>query len=235
MHKIFVTLSIIALGIVVSIFYVLTAEPTPTSTQPVTATTTPPEIEAPSTETSGISTLLGLASSGASLECTLEYESTDAGVGAVAGTYFTSGGKVRGDFIVPGLPEGSVASLIVTETALYSWTVVDGQGYGVTIDPSTWQTLQTAETAPTPQTPIPLDASLEYTCKPWTQVDGSIFEPPTEVLFKEYEAAVSTGMEYGTTYESSLNTKSMQCELCEKIAPGEGQDQCRYNFQCLTE
>ena len=50
--------------------------------------------------------------------------------------------------------------------------------------------------------PVALDQSVDYDCKPWNKVDGSVFEPPTDVIFRDFGSVINTGMEYGNIYET---------------------------------
>jgi hypothetical protein len=49
--------------------------------------------------------------------------------------------------------------------------------------------------------PVTLDESVRYVCKDWAIVDGSVFNPPSTVLFKDIAVIEAAGMEYGTIYE----------------------------------
>jgi hypothetical protein len=137
---------------------------------------------------------------------------------------------MRGDFILPEAGEGSVSSIILRDNMMYNWSVIEGEKYGMKYDLSTMAKAESAGKAPEAKGPVPVDQPVNYECKPWENVDGSIFEPPTDVLFRDIADMMNINMEYGTTYEQT--GLSAQCELCEKVAPGPGQDECRATFKC---
>jgi hypothetical protein len=161
----------------------------------------------------------------------------------LTGTYFTSNGLIRADVMVAGAasgtPERNVTSMVVTPDTLYTWAVIDGEGYGVKSILA--DQIATAKPEPGKQTPIDFDGQVAYDCKPWEVVDASIFTPPSTIIFKDYSTALEAGMEDGTVYPEApagpaLTPEDMQsgnpCALCDKVTPGEGQDQCRVNFKC---
>lgn len=176
------------------------------------------------------------------LECAITTEggTTD----TMTGTYFASNGLIRADVLVAGAvsgtPESTVTSMVVTPDTLYTWAIIEGEGYGVkSVFPD--QTLSTAKPEPGKQTPIDFDGQVTYDCKPWEVVDTSIFEPPSTIIFKDFSATIGAGMEDGTIYPEgqtgpALTPEDMHsgdpCALCDKVALGEGQDQCRANFKC---
>ncbi len=49
--------------------------------------------------------------------------------------------------------------------------------------------------------PVARDEMVDYSCTVWTNIDKSIFEPPSTVLFRDPSMLMQEGMEYGTIYE----------------------------------
>lgn len=148
----------------------------------------------------GTDTLQGLMALNRDLECVItyvpnEYES------AVTGTYFVSNGSVRGDFLLRSTELGGqvLSSIIIAENTFYSWSTINGESYGVKVD----MTLFDSAAVEGVKEPVPQDATIEYTCKAWELVDGSVFVPPRDVLFQDYAAVMQTGMEYGTIYNEA--------------------------------
>ena len=187
--------------------------------------------------TSGTSSLQELLSKGEDLECSISYKNPLVvaldGVIAeepVTGTFFTSGGKMRGDFILPEAVAGSVSSLIMRDNTMYNWSEIAGEKYGMKYDLATRAKAESSGDTPEAKSPVPFDQSVSYECKPWENVDGSIFESPTDVMFKDVTDMKNINMEYGNTYEQT--GVSAQCELCQKVAPGPGQDECKATFKC---
>lgn len=131
------------------------------------------------------------------LECTIIYKPIDEG-DEVEGTYFVSEGNIRGDFLTssPDLEGQILSSVIMDETNLYSWSEIEGQTYGVKVSLT-----EIGSDEGQLNTPVSFDSVVQYDCKPWENVDGSVFLPPSKVLFRDMSELQKAGMEYGTTYE----------------------------------
>lgn len=142
---------------------------------------------------SGSGTLAELQAQGKDLECQIVLERD--GQERVEGTYFTSGGNLRGDFVVPAPEFGGaiVSSMIVGGTSMYVWSKIgeDTFGFKSTVGSEKTKEVDTNE-------PVALDEKVQYTCEEWVAVDGSIFIPPADVKFQDLEAVMDAGMEYGT-------------------------------------
>lgn len=140
---------------------------------------------------SGVDTLASLSAIGSDMECAVTYRASDVSE-VVEGSYFIADGKIRGDFLQEDESLGQiVTSYIFDGSATYMWSIIDGQSYGVVSGTEVDNSLAV-------RIPIPADEKVRYTCKEWTVIDGSIFEPPKTVIFKN---AVNADMEYGTIYE----------------------------------
>ena len=142
---------------------------------------------------SGIGTLAELQAQQKDLECQVVFE--QANKESVEGTYFTSKGNVRGDFVVPAPEFGGtiVSSMIVGGNSMYVWSKIGEDTFGFKSDVTNEKT----EAVDTKE-PVPRDAQVKYTCTEWTEVDGSIFVPPVDVQFQDLNAVIDAGMEYGT-------------------------------------
>ncbi len=156
-------------------------------------------IEVKPTVVVGEGSLNSLANRGENLECSILYKKDDISGQSLEGTYFTSLKRMRGDFI---MPEGVVSSIIVNDGFMYTWSIVDGQKYGMKVNLDELNKLKNSST-PDTREPVPLEANAKYNCKPWNNVDGSIFEPPVDIVFTEFSDVMNGGMEYGTIYEDS--------------------------------
>ncbi len=131
------------------------------------------------------------------LECTVSY--TDATEGSkVEGTYFVSDGSMRGDFLTagPDLSGTILSSMIIDSGMMYVWSEIEGEAYGVKMDLASVNDSDVSANEP-----IALDAAVEYDCKPWREVDRTVFVPPSTVLFQDMNEIMRGGMEYGTVYE----------------------------------
>ena len=178
----------------------------------------------PATGRGTLQNLLGLAQN---LECTINYQ-TDV---AVSGTYFTNQGKMRGDFIVPSAEGDVLSSLIMRNDTMYTWSVINGQKYGMKFDLSEVETAREEGDIPDTREPVPLDAAVDYDCKPWVSLDGSIFEPPSDIIFQDFSNILNMGMEFGTIYEEGGDTAA-QCEMCAQVPAGTGRNECLAAFSC---
>ena len=142
---------------------------------------------------SGVGTLGDLRTQGKDLECQIVYERAGT-EGNIEGTYFTSKGNVRGDFMVPAPEFGGkiVSSMIVGGNSMYVWSKIGNDTFGFKSDTSNEKTKQVDT-----KEPVPLGAQVKYSCTDWASVDGSVFIPPAEVQFKDLNAVIDAGMEYG--------------------------------------
>ncbi len=181
---------------------------------------------------SGTDSMSALLGRGQNLECSITYNSGTSTTTPTTGTFFTSQGKVRGDYLIPDMGEEVVSSMIMNDEYLYSWTIVEGAKYGMKISLADLEASKKSEEAPKANEAVPLDADVTYECKPWKSIDGSIFEPPADVLFKDYGELMNTGMEYGTVYDEGTSLKgNSPCALCEQVE-GDGKAECKAAFSC---
>jgi hypothetical protein len=141
---------------------------------------------------SGMGTLAELQAQGKDLECQIVMEKE--GVEKTEGTYFVSGGSLRGDFMVPAPEFGGtiLSSMIVGGSSMYVWSKIGDDTFGFKSDITNEKTKQVDT-----KEPVPLDAQVKYTCTQWENVDGSVFVPPADVQFQDLNAVMKAGMEYG--------------------------------------
>lgn len=149
-----------------------------------------PEGKKPS---SGLGTLRELQARGTDLECQIILERT-AAEGNIEGTFFTSKGNVRADFLVPAPEFGGkiLSSMIVGGPSMYVWTKIDKKTFGFKSDLANEKTKQMDT-----KEPVSLDAQVKYTCTDWSSVDGSVFVPPADVTFKDLNVVIEEGGESG--------------------------------------
>ncbi len=188
------------------------------------------EEKTPVPPTSGRGTMTALMSRGENLECSVNYVQGTGVETKTEGTYFTTAGKMRGDFVVSSMGKETVSSIIMRDGTLYSWSEIEGDAYGMKISLSELEASKT-EGSPAAQEVVPLDASVDYECKAWTAVDNSIFEPPTDIIFSDFANIVNQGMEFGTMYEGGEAGTQNQCAACEGLTPSE-KDICRQMMSC---
>lgn len=179
----------------------------------------------------GVGSLESLLARAENLECSISY--TPVGETApVTGTYFTTSGMMRGDFVVPGLDPDTVSSLVVRDETLYTWSTIQGQTYGMKVSLAMPTSTVATHDSLEAHEPVPFDAPVRYDCTPWLLVDKSIFELPSDVLFRDFASVSGGGMEYGTVYEESALPATSPCDLCNQVSPGPGQDECKARFSC---
>lgn len=162
------------------------------------------ELSAESTKTpavaeprEGTGTLEYLRLLGEDLECVILYEDTER-QHTVEGTYFVSAGSMRGDFLTesPDLTGKVLSSMIIDGQDMYVWSDIEGQLYGMKVDLSL-----TANGVVDTHEPVALDKAVRYDCKPWPNVDRTVFTPPATVMFQDMSTLMQSGMEYGTVYD----------------------------------
>lgn len=145
----------------------------------------------------GKGTLESLMTLGVPMECTIKQAAKD-GALAVEGTYFVAGDNMRGDFITnaPEVSEPVLSSMIISKDEMYVWSEMAGIAQGVKM-PKAELTKQDGKS----NAPVGFNAEVDYECKPWPNVDNSVFLPPTKVTFRDMNEIMQAGMEYGTIYE----------------------------------
>jgi hypothetical protein len=146
----------------------------------------------------GSGTLKDLQLLGQDIECVISY-SSETGE-EVEGTYFVSGGMIRGDFLTdaPDLSGQIVSSLIMDDRMIFVWSEISGEKYGMKMPiPET----EAVAEASAPDMLVPMDSPIEYDCKAWPSVDRTIFVPPSDVLFQDYGELMQSGMQEGVLYE----------------------------------
>lgn len=163
--------------------------------------TTPAPTEATSTESvsdepvAGTGALRGVLGLNKNLECRV-WQSKTIGDGVEEGSAFFSEGAMRGDFVTSVDGTTTVSSMIVKDSRMYVWSIIDGTGYGVEMDVQNNGATSTVAI----HEPVTLDETVSYDCKRWGNIDKSIFTPPTTVLFRDMNTIIKQGMEYGETY-----------------------------------
>lgn len=172
--------------------------------------------------------LSGLRALGQDVECAV-FPATEGEVAIREGSVFVSQGRIRGDFLLEGAEPVTVSSMIIANGTLFTWSVIEGQSYGVQVD------LAAAGEAPTldAREPVSLDDEIRYDCKPWGMVDNSVFAPPGDVLFRDLSSVVEQGMEYGTVFEEGTSAAdSAACIACDTVTDADAQEMCRIQNEC---
>jgi uncharacterized protein YxeA len=194
-------------------------------------------IETDNSPITGKDTMSALMARGQNLECTVSYFSDSSTTTPTTGTFFTSQGRLRGDFLTPGLDEEVVSSMIMDKDNLYTWTVVGGEKYGMKISLTELEKSKVTDDKPEAREAVPMDEKVDYDCKVWPVVDGSVFVAPTDIIFRDYSDLMSSGMEYGTVYDKGVSEEGISiegkspCALCDEVE-GEGQAECKAAFSC---
>jgi hypothetical protein len=157
---------------------------------------------------------------------------------ASEGTVFLSDGKIRGDFLTGPRDAQVLSSLIIRDNTMYLWSTIDGETWGMK---NTLSGATPDATAPKLETqePIGLEDEVRYDCKPWVSVDGSVFVPPGDVLFRDMSTIMEQGMEYGTTFEGGEAVSGAAapgggdaCAACALVTDASSREVCEIQFSC---
>lgn len=161
------------------------------------------EIEVRPTAVNGQGSLDELLARNENLECVITYKDNATSSQMMEGTVYTSNGKMRGDFITTDNGQEILASMVIKDNTFYSWSVINGQKFGMKANMDQLKASSTDNGQPRADNgPVALDQSVDYDCKPWNNVDGSVFELPNDVIFRDFGVLMNTGMEYGNIYET---------------------------------
>lgn len=146
----------------------------------------------------GFGTMNDLVARGEDLECQINSVDDET---VINGSYFIADQKIRGDFLVqaPDLEGEVLSSLIIDGDTMYSWTDFMGEMHGITMQ------LDNTEDGYDEMGSVDLDERVKYNCKPWKNVDQSIFNPPSDVMFQDLSGMMDATMEYGTIYPEEEN------------------------------
>lgn len=144
-------------------------------------------------ELSGTETIDALRLRSADLECTITYESED---GDVEGTLFTSEGQLRGDFLVPSpdMAGQMLTSMILNGEQMTIWTEWEDEAQGMRVNLAELGDRSANE-------PVSRNEPVVYDCKPWSPVDRSVFNEPSDVLIYDFSDLMNAGMEDVMLYE----------------------------------
>lgn len=146
----------------------------------------------------GTGTLGSLMALNEAMECKINYQ-TAVETEKIEGTFFVSEGKMRSDVIFesPEIEGQILSSIIIDDKEVYTWSIIESEGYGVKT------TIENKEDFMDDiNTPINTNTAVNYECQPWKSIDNSIFNPPSDILFRDINELRQTGMEYGVIYES---------------------------------
>jgi hypothetical protein len=183
----------------------------------------------------GKDSLEKLLARGENLECELRYQADALTDGEIKGTFFTSRNRLRGDFMMNEAGVDIVSSMILTGEKMYTWSEIQGQKYGMEIPLASLKVeADEAQNRPATREVVPTEAAVDYECKNWTQVDGQVFEPPSDVIFKNYDDLMQAGMEFGNSYDAALEegtNKQAQCDACAEL-PIDMRGQCLMALAC---
>ena len=148
----------------------------------------------------GTDTLKNIIDRGENSECTIIHKNNGVNESITEGTLFTSRARLRGDFVTPDTEAGTVSSMIIDGNTMYSWSEIEGEKYGIKVDLSDLDTRDESSKQVEAREPVPLEVKVSYECKEWKNVDGSIFIPPTDLVFKDFNDLMKQGMEFGNIY-----------------------------------
>lgn len=144
----------------------------------------------------GSGSLTNLFARGESLECQITYIPSPLEP-EITGSFFIADNQIRGDFLVPtpDLSGQMLSSLIYRNDTIYVWSEIDGEQYGFKLTDASF-----ADQVDSGVSPIPANVGVQYDCLTWPNIDRTIFEPPSTVLFTDL-TGVTGSLETGTIYE----------------------------------
>lgn len=169
--------------------------------------------------------LLDLLTVSASQECAYEDDMGNSGVA------YSSGGKMRGDFM--GTANGQVyrTHMITDGTDMYIWSDGVEGGYKSSLSLMTeGETSVEGEENAQVNTVDP-NKKVDYSCKSWI-VDQSVFAIPSDIEFTDYSKMMESMKTMDKTAESgNVPSKETQCSACDNL-PGEAATQCKQALGC---
>jgi len=162
--------------------------------------------------------LRDLIAQGVSQSCTYSTENSH-------GMIYLGGGKIRGDFVVPGVQQNGQptnAHMIIMNNMNYLWTDGIKTGMKVAFDENA-----TPNPQATPNTNFDANAKLNFKCSPWV-VDATMFTLPTGISFMTVSApaAPTSG-----SPASSSGSSTSACSYCNALS-GDKKTQCLTALNC---
>lgn len=223
---------LVAVVVLGGFVYVVTNEST-TSTQSTASltelSTASDEVAVVTEPIAGEGSIMSLLERAVDVECQLSFDLNDGGVEQVSeGTLFTSRGRLRSDVLIDTMGQTGVASVIVRDGEVYSWTDFAGQRNGA----KTTLADSVLESGPAGGAgALSLSQSVTYDCVSWSPVDASVFEVPSDIIFTNLGTSSAPVMEDGTVFESPMGARN-PCEVCRLVPAGPSREECVVNFAC---
>lgn len=158
----------------------VTFSPGPKLVPETTQTYVEPVAEAPQAveKLSGQDTLLRLLGLGKTLECSFQFKDD---VHKSEGTGFFDGSKMRVDTMYTATSGDIFTSNMISDgQTLYVWSDTETGKFALKMPATTSRANSEADS----DTSLDPNTTVWYTCQPWS-VDGSVFEPPSEITFMD--------------------------------------------------
>ena len=130
---------------------------------------------------SGLGSFAELIALGRNISCDFSYVSADTN-GAVAGTVYIAGEKMRGDFDMEQAGQLFESHMIDDGEFAYTWTVSSQGTFAFKSPVMDSEASEEAESSVPPSRAVDMDHEVEYDCQTW-RVDESMFIPPSDVEF----------------------------------------------------
>lgn len=195
---------------------------------------TPQTAKKETKDTSMMTSIKDLLSSGKTQMCTYEYSNEKTGTSK--GTTYIANGKMRTDYeSTYGDGKTYSGSMINDGTYMYMWTATPPQGMKLKI---TAEMDKQIEEAKQNQAYIDPNTPMSYRCNNWSN-DATIFTPPAEVTFTDYSAQMEQMRKMqqkmqsspGAAVDNAEQMKAAQCAACESLE-GEAKAACKSSLQC---
>jgi hypothetical protein len=230
MNKFLLLTLLVAITLGFGVFYLLIFSDSSSQTSSITAEDgrqSAPVVTPETKPFSGLGSLSGLLEKSEDLECTLLFtENSEPNQIVREGTLFTSRGRLRADVLLDEFNQIGVASVIIRDGNFYSWVDFAGQRTGMQA------TLADSQQPAGGTGAVSLNEVVNYDCRGWAPVDGSVFEIPTDIIFNSISNDTMPVMEDGRVFGSDNNSLD-SCEVCQMMPSGSGRDACLINLGCI--
>lgn len=141
---------------------------------------------------SGFGSFANIMGLGRNLTCDFTHVAEETG-GAVAGTVYISGERLRGDFEMEQAGMVYKSHMIHDDETIYTWTESD-QGMVAMKFPNTDDDGGLIDDGQADDRSMSLDEAVEYDCRPWS-VNASAFVPPSDIEFMDFESFMEEAMQ----------------------------------------
>lgn len=142
---------------------------------------------------SGAGSFASLMGLGRNLTCDFTDVSEETN-GAVAGTVYIAGEKLRGDFEMEQAGVVYESHMIHDDSTIYTWTESDQGMVAMKFSKPEDETTIGSDSSESAGESFSMDESVDYDCRPWS-VDQSVFVPPSNIEFTDFDVFMQNAMQ----------------------------------------